>query len=149
MGKDMRDWIAQLEAAGELHTIKRPVDPRTEMGALLYQSRDRGLLFESLTGHPGWRVLGQAPANPRHAALAFDTTLEHLVPKVADLMASTVPPRLVPSGPVKEVVRRGTEVDLLELRDPVAHVLAHGSPLLSGSPILIGAGLIGAPPPGL
>ena len=60
MGKDMRDWIARLEEAGELHTVKRPVDPRTEMGALLYQSRDRGLLFESLTGYPGWRVLGQA-----------------------------------------------------------------------------------------
>ena len=43
MGKDMRDWIAQLEEAGELYTVKRPVDPRTEMGALLYQSREKGL----------------------------------------------------------------------------------------------------------
>ncbi|MBI2159835.1 MAG: UbiD family decarboxylase, partial [Candidatus Rokubacteria bacterium] len=46
MGKDMRDWIAQLEEAGELYTVKRPVDPRTEMGALLYQSREKGLFFQ-------------------------------------------------------------------------------------------------------
>jgi 2,5-furandicarboxylate decarboxylase 1 len=132
MGKDMRDWIAQLEVAGELHTIKRPVDPRSEMGALLYQSRDRGLLFQSLTGHPGWRVLGQAPANPRHAALAFDTTLDLLVPRVADLVAGAVPPRLVPSGPVKEVVRRGAEVDLLELPAHVAGNLDAGPFIASG-----------------
>jgi len=30
MARDMRDWIAQLEEAHELHTVKRPVDPRTE-----------------------------------------------------------------------------------------------------------------------
>jgi 2,5-furandicarboxylate decarboxylase 1 len=132
MGKDMRDWIARLEEAGELLTVRRPVDPRTEMGALLYQSRDRGLFFQTLTGYPGWRALGQAPANPRHAALAFDTTLEALVPKVADLVARTVPPRTVATGPVKEIVRRGREVNLLELPAHVAGVLDAGPFIASG-----------------
>jgi 2,5-furandicarboxylate decarboxylase 1 len=132
MGKDMRDWITRLEEAGELLTVKRPVDPATEMGALLHQSRDRGLFFQTLTGHPGWRALGQAPANPRHAALAFDTTLDELVPKVADLMARTVPPRTVATGPVKEVVRRGREVNLLELPAHVAGVLDAGPFIASG-----------------
>jgi 3-polyprenyl-4-hydroxybenzoate decarboxylase len=35
MGQDMRSWINQLEEAGLLARIKKPVDPRTEMGALL------------------------------------------------------------------------------------------------------------------
>ena len=35
--KDMRTWIAELEAAGELIRIDKPVDPLTQMGALLYQ----------------------------------------------------------------------------------------------------------------
>jgi len=90
MGRDMRDWIAQLEEAQELHTVKRAVDPRTEMGALLYQLRDKELFFQNLTGYPGWRALGRAPANPRHAALAFGTTLEQLVPRVAELVGKTV-----------------------------------------------------------
>ncbi len=132
MAKDMRDWIAQLEEAGELDTVKRPVDPRTEMGALLYQSREKGLFFQSLTGYPGWRVLGQAPANPRHAALAFDTTLEKLIPKVADRVATTLPCTTVRTGPVKDIVKTGDEVNLLELPAHVSGILDAGPFIASG-----------------
>ncbi len=58
MAQDMRTWIDQLEKAGLLARITKPVDPRTQMGALLWQARDRGLLFENLPGYPGWRCLG-------------------------------------------------------------------------------------------
>lgn len=132
MGKDMRDWIAQLEEAGELYTVKRPVDPRTEMGALLYQSREKGLFFQNLTGYPGWRVLGQAPANPRHAALAFDTTLPQLIPKVADRMATSLPCQTVRTGPVKDIVKTGDEVNLLELPVHVSGILDAGPFIASG-----------------
>ena len=67
--KDMRSWIADLEAAGELIRIDKPVDPLTQMGSLLYQSREKALFFERLPH--GWRSLGQAPANVRQAAIAF------------------------------------------------------------------------------
>ena len=40
------------------------------MGSLLYQSREKAVLFEKLPH--GWRSLGQAPPNVRHAALALD-----------------------------------------------------------------------------
>jgi UbiD family decarboxylase len=36
---DMRDWIERLDKAGELVTLTKPVDPSTEMGALLYNAR--------------------------------------------------------------------------------------------------------------
>ena len=63
MPQDMRTWISQLDEAGLLARISKPVDPRTQMGALLWQARDRGLLFENLPGYPGWRCLGQAPGD--------------------------------------------------------------------------------------
>ena len=50
MAQDMRTWIDQLEKAGLLARISKPVDPRTQMGALLWQARDRALLFENLPG---------------------------------------------------------------------------------------------------
>ena len=48
MGKNlnMRDWIETLDKAGELMTLNKPVDPKTEMGALLYKSRDKALYFQ-------------------------------------------------------------------------------------------------------
>jgi len=91
--KDMRTWIAQLQAAGELIRIDKPVDPLTQMGSLLYQSREKALLFEKLPH--GWRSLGQAPANLRHAALAFGATEETLIPLVAAKLGAVIPPAMM------------------------------------------------------
>ncbi len=115
MPADMRTWIAQLEEAGELVRVRRPVDPLTEMGALLYHSREKALLFENLVGYPGWRSLGMAPANLRQAALAYGTTLPRLTPTAAERMRRCVPTERVGSGPVKEVVWKGPKADVTRL----------------------------------
>ncbi len=132
MTRDMRTWIADLEAAGELLRIRRPVDPRTEIGALLYQSRERALLFEEIAGHPGWRALGQAPANLRHAALAFGVPLAELVPTLARLMGERVRPVTASNAPVKDVVRTGDAVDIQELPAHVAGARDAGPFIASG-----------------
>ena len=130
--KDMRSWIAELEAAKELIRISRPVDPLTEMGALLYQSREKALLFENLPH--GWRSLGQAPANIRHAAIAFGISEEALVPTVAERLGTCIAPEMVEDGPVKEVTFGPGEFDLTEL--PV-----HVAGQRDGGPV-IGSGLV-------
>lgn len=130
--KDMRTWIADLEAASELLRIRRGVDPRTEMGALLYESREKALLFEEISGHPGWRALGQAPANLRQAALAFGVPLADLVPTVARLMGERVPPAAAVEAPVKDVVRTGDAVDIRELPAHVAGARDAGPFIASG-----------------
>jgi len=130
--KDMRSWIAELEAAGELIRIDKPVDPLTQMGALLYRSREKALFFEKLPH--GWRSLGQAPANIRHAALAFGVALDELVPFVAGRMANLIPPVMVSDGPVKEMKLGKGEFDLTQL--PV-----HVAGLKDGGPV-IGSGLM-------
>jgi 2,5-furandicarboxylate decarboxylase 1 len=111
----MRSWIDEMDRAEELIHIRKPVDPVTQMGALLYESREHGLVFENVADHPGWRVLGQAPANLRHAAVAFGTTLQDLIPTVAELIGRRVKPEMVSGGPVKDVVRTGDAVNLLEI----------------------------------
>src|SRR6516165_5438557 len=99
--KDMRTWISELDGAGELIRIDKPVDPLTQMGSLLYQSREKALLFENLPH--GWRSLGQAPANIRHAALAFGVDEKSLVPFVAERMSHRILPHVVDDALVKEV----------------------------------------------
>ena len=71
MAKDMRSWIKQLEEAGELVRMKEEVDPKANMSAYLWSSKEKALLFENVKNHPGWKVLGQAPANMRHVGLGF------------------------------------------------------------------------------
>lgn len=132
MARDMRSWISQLEAAGELLHLRKPVNPVTQMGALLYESRERGLLFENVVGHPGWRVLGMAPGNLRHAAVAFETTLQDLIPCAAERIGRRVLPTIVSSGPVKEVVQTGDQVNLLDIPAHVAGAKDAGPFIASG-----------------
>src|SRR3990170_4878060 len=115
MPKDMRTWISQLEKAGELVRVRKPVHPQSDMGALMYQTRDKALFFEQVRDYPGWRSLGQAPANPRQAAIAFDTTLDKVVPAMASLLHLRKPCEMVDTGPVKEVVVTGDELDIRKL----------------------------------
>jgi 2,5-furandicarboxylate decarboxylase 1 len=132
MAPDLRSWMQQLAAAGELIEIDKPVDPLTEMGALLYQSREKALLFQNLPKSPGWRALGQAPANLRHAALAFGTSMEELVPTVAARFGCRREPELVAGGPVKEVKLHDDQVDLTELPVHVAGRRDGGAVIGSG-----------------
>jgi 2,5-furandicarboxylate decarboxylase 1 len=130
--RDMRSWIAELEAAGELIRIDKPVDPLTQMGSLLYQSREKALFFEKLPH--GWRSLGQAPANVRHAALAFGASEETVIPLVAEKLGTRIAPVMVATGPVKEVKLKRGEFDLTQL--PV-----HVAGQRDGGPV-IGSGLM-------
>src|SRR3974390_3158510 len=111
--KDMRTWIEELDEAGELIRIVKPVDPLTQMGSLLYQSREKALFFENLPHN--WRSLGQAPANTRHAAIAFGTTQEKMVPLIAERMGKCIKPVMVDTGPVKDVKLGKGEFDLTQL----------------------------------
>ncbi len=115
MAKDMRLWINQLKDAGLLAQISKPVDPLTQMGALLWQSRDRALLFDNLQGFPGWRCLGQAPGDVELAPIAFQCERNEMVPEFVRRVDKPGSTRMVKSGPVKEKVLLGDGVDITKM----------------------------------
>ena len=60
--RDLRDWLALVEADGRLQRIGQPVDPDEELAAVTFMATRRGnsaaLLFENLAGNrSGARVL--------------------------------------------------------------------------------------------
>ena len=54
---DLRDWVARVEAMGDLRRVTEEVDPVEEMGAITYMVGKRigspALLFENIKGHAG------------------------------------------------------------------------------------------------
>ena len=134
MAKDMRLWIDQLEKAGSLARITKAVDPRTQMGELLWQARDRALLFENLSGFPRWRCLGQAPSDVSLAPLAFECQRNEMVPEFLRRTEQLGTTRVVQSGPVKEKIMIGDEADITKL--PI-----HQAGVRDGGPY-IGSGLM-------
>jgi len=131
MPKDMREWIRELKEAGEIISIKDEVDPQKNMSAYLWKSKEKALLFENVKNHPGWKVLGQAPANMRHVGLAFGTDSKSAIREfVRRVDQGLIDCKLVSHGPVKEVILKGNDIHLTTLP---AHIQGQrdGGPYIS------------------
>ena len=143
--RDLRDFIAQLEQAGDLKRVPQSVSPHLEMTALcdrVLRSGGPALLFENPTGHTV-PVLGNLFGTPERVARAMGVDdLRKLRPFGEALAALKEPeapkgfkdmmglggllktlwhmaPREVGSAPCQEIVWEGKDVDLAKL--PVQH----------------------------
>jgi 4-hydroxy-3-polyprenylbenzoate decarboxylase len=143
--RDLRDFLDQLEASGELRRVSQPVSPHLEMTALcdrVLRAGGPALLFERPTGHT-IPVLGNLFGTPQRVARAMGVQdLRELRAFGAALAALKEPeaprgfkevlgmssllktlwnmaPHEVRSPPCQEVVWEGADVDLSRL--PVQH----------------------------
>jgi UbiD family decarboxylase len=113
---DLRHFLGQLEERGQLLRVKRPVDPRTELSALYHQADRLGktILFESVTGHD-LRVVANLVAGKSTLSLLFQTAPERLVEEFLTRGERKIAPRVVRSGPVKQVIETGAKCDARQL----------------------------------
>lgn len=138
--KDLREFIDQLEAMGELKRITQPIDPNLEMTEICDRTlRQEGpaLLFENPVGHT-MPVLGNLFGTPRRVALGMgEDSVEALrdVGKLLAYLKEPEPPKgfkdaieklpvfrkVLNMGPKKvrnpacqEVVLEGDDVDLYQ-----------------------------------
>ncbi len=135
--KDLREFLSQLKAIGDVQEIDREVDWNLEMGAIARRSMDLRApapLFNRIKDTaPGFRALG-APgglsANPRYKyarvnlalGLPADAPPGEIVRALAAARSRPLlAPRVVNVAPCKENVLVGDEVDLLALPTPLIH----------------------------
>jgi 4-hydroxy-3-polyprenylbenzoate decarboxylase len=136
--QDLRDFIAQLEAAGELKHVKPKVSPHLEMTAICDRVLKTGgpaLLFENPTGY-SMPVLGNLFGTPRRVALGMGeenvTALRDVGKLLAFLKEPEPPkglrdawdkwpkfkkvldmaPKVVSNAPCQHVILQGDEIDL-------------------------------------
>src|SRR6478672_575223 len=114
----LRDYIARLQALGELQEIDVEVDWNLEMGAIIrrsYELRAPAPLFNRIKGiEPGFRVLGAPAGLSRQpgrslvrVALSLGFPATATAQELIEALASAhenrfIPPRRVASGPCKE-----------------------------------------------
>jgi 2,5-furandicarboxylate decarboxylase 1 len=121
--KDFRDYLDNLERNGLLVKVNRPVHPRFEIAAGIRKISDTNgpaLLFENVTGYPGWRVAAGLFATPRLMAFALQTeeSEEKILGRYLEFDQQRINPILVSSGSVKEVIIKEDDIDLAKL--PIA-----------------------------
>jgi len=139
--RDLRDFLSQLEARGELKRVAAAVDPRLEMTEICDRVLRRGgpaLLFERPAGY-AIPVLGNLFGTVKRVALGMGVDADDPTPALRDLgrllaqlkepepprgwkdlweklpllkQVLTMQPREVSSAPCQETVWEGAEVDL-------------------------------------
>ena len=115
IAKNLRTWLADLNAAGLLHDICKPIDPATEVGALIYES-DRSLLFHNIRGYPGWQMYSHGSVTRAEVDLAVGAPAGEAVQRYAQrLQAPVTPCRITSEGPVQERIFEGEAADLRAL----------------------------------
>jgi UbiD family decarboxylase len=127
MGQDLRGYLDLIKRKrpDELVIVSREVDPAYELTTLVVklekeQRRRPVLLFENVKG-TRYPVLTNLHASRARLALALNAAPDALLTTYLRAMDKPIPPRVVATGPVKEVVVRGGDVDLRALPQLVHH----------------------------
>jgi 4-hydroxy-3-polyprenylbenzoate decarboxylase len=137
---DLRDFLAQLEARGELKRIAQPIDPRLEMTEICdrtLRAKGPALLFENPKGH-SIPVLGNLFGTPERVALGMGAESVEALRDIGKLLAFlkepeppkgfkdlweklptfkqvlNMPTKVVSSAPCQEVVIDADDVDLAQ-----------------------------------
>lgn len=147
MFKDLREFINKSDELGECRTIE-DADWDQEIGALgaLQAQRPESplLLFDKIKGYPrGYRVASNLATSQRRIALILGLPLESrgldLVRAFRDRIregVESIPPVVVDTGPVKENILVGDEVDLYKFPTPKWHELDGGRYIGTGSAVV-------------
>jgi 4-hydroxy-3-polyprenylbenzoate decarboxylase len=141
---DLRGWIAALKAHDELAEIDAEVDWNIELGTIMRLAQGpgtgRALLFNNIKDYNKpdsrcRRVFGSALNNYRRIAIMLglppDTHPRELVKISRHILEGTIQPRIVNSGPVKENIVTGKDVDLYQLPVPYWNRLDGGRYLIT------------------
>lgn len=135
--RSLREFIAELDAIGELQRVDTQVDWNLEIGAVArrsYELRAPAPLFTSIKDiELGFRVLaapGGLSAQPgltySRIAIALGLPPTAAGADIVSALAAArrrapVPPRILPTGPCKENVLLGSDIDLMRFPTPLIH----------------------------
>ena len=134
--RDLRGWIAQLEAEGDLKRIKAKVDWDDEISQIIrkvYEQNGPALLFENIKDHENTfskklftNGLGKHSNVNLMLGLPQNTPPAETIQIIKKRLKNPVAPVRVKTGPVKENILRGKDVDLYQIPVPKWHPLDGG-----------------------
>ena len=127
MSQDLQSYLDLIKRTdpGEFLTVSREVDPAFEITAItvkLEQEAKRRpvLLFEKVKGTK-FPVLTNLHAGRSRLAAAINAKPEEMQQAYLRAMEKPIAPKLVSSGPVKEVILTGDQINLFELPQILHH----------------------------
>ena len=123
MTKEFRSFLEILEQQGELLRVTEEIDIR-EVSARTATS-SKALLFEKVKGYEMGIVSGILGSRERVAA-SLDCNHREMGKEFYKRVGQLVPPVMVETGKVKEVIKIGDDIDLSSLPVPLVSMLDGG-----------------------
>lgn len=128
--QDLREYLAYLDTHGMLKRITKEIDRDWELAAfcrevfMRYDKKDRpGLFFENIKGFDMPLATGVIGGSEKIYATALGVPHENLSKNVgnrwADAIANRLPTQTIDSGPVKENIIRGDQINMLGFPHPM------------------------------
>jgi UbiD family decarboxylase len=142
--QDLREYLSVLEKKGKLKRVKKEVDKDWEIAAVCRQlfkkiapEKRPALLFENVKGFNIPVTAGVLGASKEIYAIGLETDcVEGINRKWDYALEHPLPPRLVKTGPCKENILHGGEIDIRKLPVPVWTVGEDPAPFFT-SPYVI------------
>lgn len=127
--QDLRSFIERLIQCNELRVVQSEVDWNLEAAAIARRSNEikgKAVLFEKLKDYPrGYSIVSSAAASLRRLAVAFELPPETSYGELLDLYIrrheSPLKPTVLSTGPCKQNVMLGKDIDLLHFPVPMIH----------------------------
>ena len=143
---NLRTFLNEIEAAGEVVHIKKHIDPKFEASAVLakfeQQEKFPACYFENI-GSGEYPVVSNLFASRKRLAVSLGCTDEELNAVYREREDKRIEPVMVPEGPVQEVVLTGDDIDLYKLP-----ILTHNA-LDAGPYVTCGASVTKDPDTGI
>ena len=138
MPQDLRNYLDLIKRRKpeEFVIVSKEVDPVYEITALVVKMekelrRRPVLLFEKVKGTP-FPVLTNLHASRSRLALAMNCAPEAMLTTYLGAMERPIPPRVVATGPVKDVRLTGDKLNLLDLPQ-ITHHEGDGGPYVTAA----------------
>jgi UbiD family decarboxylase len=141
---DLRGWMKALKTAGELREVDAEVDWNIELGTIMRLAQGPGtgpaLLFNNIKDYSHQdsrcrKVFGCGLSSYRRVAMMLglspDTHPRELVKIGRNILTGSIPPKIVTTGPVKQNVVTGDDIDLYQFPAPYWNRLDGGRYLLT------------------
>lgn len=131
---DLRAFLTELDAAGELLRIAEPISTHLELARFIAGHDGQPVLFESLAGYPGWRMASGYVSRRAHFARALGCAAPEVVQRMAEALAHPQSPPVTAIAPCQEVVE--AEVDLMRIPIPRYHPQDGGPYITTGVAVI-------------
>ena len=145
-GRDLRDLINDLEERNDLTRIKAEVDWNEELGAITREISSQygpALLFENIKDHKNTicrRLFTNGTGTKKRLCWIIgvpeDTSDAEIVRVFKERFAKPLKPVTVDSGPVKENIVKGDDVDLFQLPVPKWNPLDGGRYIMTSGSVV-------------